>query len=132
MAYSKTEQKTIRLGYLWHWGSIGAIVLLPFLSAGIAKLFGAIPEIQGFLFLFAFGITFLSSGTYQTIGTALEWKHILIALQINPRHSASVSGPNPQKPWTKAVKRKGIALGIIDLVVGTATLIVSFIAIYST
>ena len=130
MAYSKTEQKTIRLGYLWHWGSIGAIVLLPFLSAGIAKFFGAIPEIQGFLFLFAFGITFLSSGIYQITGTALSFKHILVSLQIQKRGiSGKRENPNPRKTWTKSEKRTSFSIGIIDMLIGTAFIIISLIAV---
>ena len=56
MAYSKNEQKSIRYGYLWHWGSIGCILLIPFLAVAIAKSCEAVSEIQEFLFLFSMGI----------------------------------------------------------------------------
>ena len=129
MAYSKTEQKNIRLGYLWHWGSIGATMLLPFLSAGIAKLCGVDSEIQGFLFLFSMGILWLSRGIYQIIGSALSFKHILVSLQIRKRSvTGKLENPNPRKNWTKSEKRTGFSIGIIDMLIGTA-FIISLIAI---
>lgn len=82
MAYSKNEQRIIRYGYLWHRGSIGGILLIPFLAAGIAKSCAAASEKQGFLFLFSMGILWFSCGIYQITGTALSFKHILVSLQI--------------------------------------------------
>ena len=130
MAYSKNEQKSIRYGYLWHWGSIGCILLIPFLAVAIAKSCEAVSETQEFLFLFSMGILWLSCGIYQLTGTALSFKHILVSLQISKR---GVTGkrekPNPRKTWTKSEKRTSFSIGIIDILIGTAFIIISLTAV---
>ena len=119
------DSYTITLGYLWRWGQIVIVFLIPTITYFICKL-GAIPsETEGYAVFFAFGASFLCVGIYGIIGTALEFKHIHVALQLAYRTT-----PNPQKSWTKAEKRESTAIGIIFTVLGSAIITLILLSVF--
>ena len=92
-SYSKKERRAITFGYLWRWGSIVIMLLIPAIVFGICNLVNTEPKIQGFVTFLSAGITMFCVGVYDIIGTVLEFKHVLVSLQltshifqnINPR-----------------------------------------------
>lgn len=81
-SYSKKEQRVITLGYLWRWGSIAIILIIPAIVFGICNLFTTEPETQKYIIYLSGAITMLCVGVYEIVGTALEFKHLLVALQL--------------------------------------------------
>ena len=81
-SYSKKERRVITMGYLWRWGSIVIILLIPAIAFGICNLVNTEPEIQGFVTFLSAGIAMFCVGTYDIIGTVLEFKHILVYLEV--------------------------------------------------
>ncbi|MBQ7374551.1 MAG: hypothetical protein IJW61_01070 [Clostridia bacterium] len=119
--YSKREQRIILLGYLWRWGCILIVLLIPAITIGICQLFDVTVKIKGFAALL-FGISMLLVGVYDIVGTALEFKHILVSLQLMYRRP--FPNVNPRRGWTKSEKKEYITIGIIFAVLGLLMIIV--------
>ena len=117
-SYSKKEQQVITSGYLWRWGSIAMILLVPTIAFVICNLLNTEPDTQGFVTLLSAGFTMLCVGTYDIIGTAFEFKHILVSLQL-ARHTP-LQNIDPRRDWTKSEKREHIGTGIIFVILGLA------------
>ena len=120
--YSKREQRIITLGYLWRWGSIFIVLLIPTIYLGICQLFGVTGRVHGFVGGLLFGISMLLVGVYDIVGTALEFKHILVSLQLMTR--SPFPNVNPRKEWTKSEKKEYITIGIMFAVIGFAMIII--------
>ena len=120
--YSKREQRIITLGYLWRWGSIVIVLLIPAIYIEICQLFGVTGRVHGFVGGLLFGISMLLVGVYDIVGTALEFKHILVSLQLMTR--SPFPNVNPRKEWTKSEKKEYISIGIMFAVIGFAMIIV--------
>ena len=123
-SYSKKERRIITFGYLWRWGSIVIILLIPAIAFGICNLVNTEPEIQGFVTFLSAGIAMFCVGTYDIIGTVLEFKHILVSLQLATK--IPFQNINPRREWTKSEKREYIGVGIIFIILGLA-----FISIFT-
>lgn len=111
------DSRIVTLGYLWHYGSILMIFLMIF-------IFGA----DGFTFveMLSLGIAELFVGVYRIIGTRLEYKHILVTMQIAahiPSHKI-----DPRKAWTKSDKKQCITIGIVFVVLGLGFITLSVLA----
>ena len=117
-SYSKKEQQVIILGYLWRWGSIVIMLLIPAIVFGICNLVNTEPEIQGFVTFLSAGITMFCVGVYDIIGTVLEFKHVLVSLQLTCHFP--FQNINPRRDWTKSEKREYIGVGIIFIILGLA------------
>ena len=117
-SYSKKERRVITMGYLWRWGSIVIILLIPAIAFGICNLVNAQPEIQGFVTFLSAGIAMFCVGTYDIIGTVLEFKHILVSSQL--ASNIPFQNINPRRGWTKSEKREYIGVGIIFIILGLA------------
>ena len=117
-SYSKKERQVITFGYLWRWGSIVIILLIPAIVFGICNLVNVESKNQGFVTFLSAGITMFCVGTYDIIGTVFEFKHILISLQL-ARHRP-FQNINPRRDWTKSEKRDYIGVGIIFVILGLA------------
>lgn len=57
-------------------------------------------------------------GVYNIIGTAFEFKHILVSLQLTI-HSP-FRNINPRRSFTKSEKKEYIAVGVIFAILGVA------------
>ena len=125
-SYSKKERRAITFGYLWRWGSSVIILLIPAIVFGICNLVNTEPKIQSFAALLSMSITMLCIGIYDIIGTVLEFKHVLISLQLASRNP--FKDVNPRREWTKSEKREYIGIGIIFVIVGLASLTVFTLA----
>ena len=123
-SYSKKERQVITLGYLWRWGSIVIILLIPALVFGICNLANTEPQIQGLVTFLSAGITMFGVGVYEIIGTVLEFKHLLVSLQL--ASLTPFQNINPRRDWTKSEKREYIGVGIILVILG-----LSFITIFT-
>lgn len=117
-SYSRKERQVIRLGFLWRWGSIAMILLVPAITFVICNLLNTEPETQGFVAVLSAGITMLCVGTYDIIGTVLEFRHILVSLQLASH--IPFQNINPRRDWTKSEKREQIGVGIIFVILGSA------------
>ena len=121
-SYSKKERRTITFGYLWRWGSIVIVLLIPAIVFGICNLVNTEPKIQRFVTFLSAGITMFCVGVYDIIGTVLEFKHILVSLQLTSHiHFQNI---NPRRGWTKSEKRENIGGGIIFIILGLAFIII--------
>ncbi len=118
--YSKKDVRTIRLGYFLRYGSIVIVLLLPIIIGAICGLFGAEPDMQRFVALLSFGISLLGIGTYNVIGAALEFKHVLVSLQLG----GIMPDINPRRGWTGKEKKECIIAGVIFIILGLAAIIV--------
>ena len=118
-SYSRKERQVITLGYLLRWGSIVIILLIPAIVFGICNLVNTEPEIQGFVTFLSAGITMFCVGVYDIIGTVLEFKHVLVSLQLI---SHAFQNINPRRYWTKSEKREYIGVGIIFIILGLAVI----------
>ena len=119
--YSKREQRIITLGYLWRWGSILIVLLIPAIYIGICQLFGVTGRVHGFVGGLLFGISMLLVGVYDIVGTVLEFKHILVSLQL--MYHAPFQNINPRRNWTKSEKKEYITIGIMFAVIGFSIII---------
>lgn len=123
---SKSEnERAIFMGYLWRWGSVALILLLPVFTYGICVFWGALPKTQQFCTMLAFGIGMLGMGAYEIIGSVLEFRHLLVSLQLTvhiPKDKL-----NSTRAWTKQDKKDGIGIGIIFAFWGTAMIIVTML-----
>ena len=117
-SYSKKERQVITMGYLWRWGSIVIILLIPAIVFGVCNLVNIEPKIQGFVTFLSVGITMFCVGAYCIIGTVLEFKHILVSLQL--AYHIPYQNINPRRDWTKSEKREYIGIGIIFVILGLA------------
>ena len=117
-SYSKKERRVITMGYLWRWGSIVIILLIPAIAFGICNLVNTEPEIQEFVTFLSAGIAMFCVGTYDIIGTVLEFKHILVSSQLATK--IPFQNINPRRGWTNSEKRKYIGVGIIFIILGLA------------
>ena len=117
--YSKKERRAITFGYLWRWGSMVITLLIPAIVFGICNLVNTEPEIQGFVTFLSAGITMFCVGVYNIIGTVLEFKHVLVSLQLTRWH-IPFQNINPRRGWTKSEKRENIGVGIILIILGLA------------
>ena len=117
-SYSKKERRVITFGYLWRWGSIVIILLIPAIVFGICNLLSIEREIQALVAFLSMGITMFCVGAYDIIGTVLEFKHILVSLQLASH--LPFQNINPRRGWTKSEKREYIGVGIIFVVLGLA------------
>lgn len=121
-SYSKKEQHIITLGYLWRWGSIAIILIVPAIVLGICELLTIEPETERFIVYMSGAITMLCVGVYEIVGTALEFKHLLVALQLTyhvPYHKV-----NAKRDWRKEEKREYIGVGIIFAVLALAAIVI--------
>ena len=117
-SYARKERQAITFGYLWRWGSIAIILLIPAVAFGICNLVNMEPKIQGFVTFLSAGIAMLCVGIYDIIGTVLEFRHVLVSLQL-ARHTP-FQNINPRRAWTKSEKRECIGVGIIFVILGSA------------
>ena len=85
---------------------------------GICNLVNTEPEIQGFVTFLSAGITMFCVGVYDIIGTVLEFKHVLVSLQLTSH--IPFQNINPRRDWTKSEKREYIGVGIIFIILGLA------------
>ena len=115
--YNQRRSQIIMLGYLWRWCPI-ILILVPIILIKICEIIGVAQNALSLLFSFSFGFLFLSYGFCDIIGAILEFKHLLVSLQLANRLS-----PNPEKSWTKADKKMSIFCGIIISVIGIAMLL---------
>ena len=118
--YSKKERRAITFGYLWRWGSIVIMLLIPAIVFGICNLVNTEPEIQGFFTFLSAGITMFCVGVYDIIGTVLGFKHVLVSLQLT--NHIPFQNINPRRDWTKSEKRENIGVGIIFVILGLAVI----------
>ena len=125
MAHNK-ENRIILLGYLWRWGSIALIILVPMIVFGICELLNASSNTLAISLSLSFGLTFLGIGVYEIIGTALEFKHFLVSLQLASHYALNI---NPRRGWTKSDKKEGFCLGITSSVIGVAALVIGVLSI---
>ena len=117
-SYSKKERRTITFGYLWRWGSIVIMLLIPAIVFGICNLLNTEPEIQGFVTFLSAGITMFCVGVYDIIGAVLEFKHVLVSRQLASKNP--FTNINPRRGWTKSEKREYIGGGILSIILGLA------------
>ena len=118
ISYSKKERRVITFGYLWRWGSIVIILLIPAIVFGICNMVNIEPKIQGFVTFLSAGITMFCVGVYDIIGTVLEFKHLLVSVQLASHiHFQNI---NPRRDWTKSEKRENIGAGIAFIILGLA------------
>lgn len=117
-SYARKERQAITFGYVWRWGSIAMILLIPAIVFGICNLVNIEPQIQGFVTFLSAGIAMFCVGIYDIIGTVLEFQHILVSLQL-ARHTP-FQDINPRRAWTKSEKRAHIGIGIIYVILGFA------------
>gem|GEM_PF-2093108 len=121
ISYSKREKRAITLGYLWRWGSLAVLILLPALVFGICNLLNIEPKTQIYVtFLFA-GITMLCVGTYEMIGALLGFKHLLVSLQLASHMPFQTV--NPKRGWSKSERREVTGSGVIFVLLGSAFII---------
>ena len=116
--HSKKERQVITMGYLWRWGSIVIILLIPAIAFGICNLVNTEPQIQGIVTFLSAGIAMFCVGTYDIIGAVLEFKHILVSSQLASK--IPFQNINPRRGWTKSEKREYIGGGIISVILGLA------------
>ena len=122
ISYSKKERQVITLGYLWSWGSIVIILLIPAIVFVICNLVNTEPKIQGLVTFLSAGIAMFCVGIYDIIGTLLEFKHVLVSLQL--AYHIPFQNINPRRDWTKSEKREYIGVGIIFAILGLAFIII--------
>lgn len=120
--YSKSERLTIKLGYLWRWGSIGIMLLVPAITFGICGLLDIESETQRFITFMSAGVTFFCVGIYDIIGTILGFKHILVSLQLATH--IPFQSINPRRGWLKSEKKEQICVGIFFVIIGVAIIII--------
>jgi hypothetical protein len=60
-------------------------------------------------------------GVYEIIGTVLEFKHILVSLQL--MRPAPFQNISPRRDWTKSKKKESITIGITFAVIGFSIII---------
>ena len=125
-SYSRTERQVITLGYLWRWGSIVIMLLIPAIVFVICNLVNAEPKTQGFVTFLSAGITMFCVGVYDIIGTVLEFKHLLVSLQL--ASLTPFQNINPRRDWTKSEKRENIGIGIIFVILGLAVITIFALA----
>ena len=126
-SYSKRENRIIELGYFWHWGSIVITFLIPAITFWICNLLNTDPKAQGLLTSLSAGIIMVCIGAYEIIGTVLEFKHLLVSLQLATH--IPFQNINPKRAWTKAEKRDYICIGTIFLIIGLSIITISLVAI---
>ena len=125
MAHNK-EDRIIRLGYLWRWGSIALMILVPMTVFGICELLNASSNTVTISLFLSWGLTFLGIGVYEIIGTALEFKHVLVSLQLCSHHTSNV---NPRRDWNKSDKKTGFGIGILTAIIGLIQFILAILVI---
>ncbi|MBQ8772265.1 MAG: hypothetical protein IJZ28_03585 [Clostridia bacterium] len=116
--YSKKERRAITFGYLWRWGSILIMLLIPAIVFGICNLVNTEPKTQRLVSFLSAGIAMFCVGVYDIIGTVLEFKHVLVSLQLAYR--IPFQNINPRRDWTKSEKEEYIGVGIIFIIFGLA------------
>ena len=116
--YSRKERRTIRLGYLWFFGSIASIFLFPAVAFCVCNLLNLEPKTQILFAYLTLGITMFCVGAYDIIGTLLEFKHILVSSLLS-LHTL-FPNINPKRNWTKSEKRDYIIIGIVFVFLGVA------------
>lgn len=121
-SYSKRERRIISLGYLWRWGSIAVILIIPVIAFGICSLFNIPEQTKGYILFLSAGITMLCVAVYEIVGTVLGLKHLLVALQLT--YHLPAQSLNPRRDWTKSEKREYIGVGIIFAALGIAIIII--------
>ena len=126
MAHNK-EDRIIALGYLWRWGSIALMIIVPLTAFIICELLNVASRTLGIALFLSWGLTVLCIGAYQIIGTALEFKHILVSLQLATHHALNI---NPRRGWNKSDKKDGFGVGIIFVALGLSLLIFALLTIY--
>lgn len=123
----KNEEHIIKLGYLWHYGTIALYVLIPLTIIGICELTGASSDTFILILGLSWGIAFLCTGIYQIIGSTLEYKHILVSIQLFTHKPFNV---NPRREWSKSEKKQSYGIGIIFVILGSMLLIAAAITFY--
>ena len=121
----REERKIIRLGYLWRWGSVGLSLLVLFVTIAFCE-----KSILPRMLCLTLGITLVCIGIYHIVGTALGFKHLLVACQLMPTTSRSIFRDvylNPRRDWTPSEKREFIRIGIIFTIAGLIGVIRFFI-----
>ena len=121
-SYSRTERQVITLGYLWRWGSIAVILMIPAIAFRICSLFNIPEQTNGYIAYLSAGITMLCVAVYEIVGTVLGFKHLLVALQLT--YHLPAQSLNPRRDWTKSEKREYIGIGIFFAALGIAIIII--------
>ena len=114
----REERKIIRLGYLWRWGSVGLSLLVLFVTIAFCE-----KSILPRMLCLTLGSTLVCIGIYHIVGTALEFKHLLVACQLAHAifHVFFIFPDvdlNPRRDWTPSEKREFIGIGIIFTIAG--------------
>ena len=121
-SYSKRERRIISLGYLWRWGSIAVILIIPAIAFGICSPLNIPEQTKGYIVFLSAGITMLCVAVYEIVGTVLGLKHLLVALQL--MYHLPAQRLNPRRDWTKSEKREYIGIGIFFATLGIAIIII--------
>jgi len=115
----------IMLGYLWRWGAIILIFVIPIFVFKICKMIGIASAIQSVSYMFSMGVLLFYYGIHHIIGAIFEFKHILVASQLANRQE-----PNPRRSWTDAEKTENISCGIIFVVIGAGMTICCLLYVF--
>ena len=109
-SYTQEELDIIRLGYLWGYGRLILGFIFPAIFSVVTQIFN---NIEYYWLYISWGSYILFIGIYDIIGALLEFKHVLVSLQL-----AYHQKPDPRSTWTKSEKREYIFVGIFFVVYG--------------
>lgn len=124
--YSKKERRIILLGYLWRWGSIGLILLVPIVTFIICEAMCVSPQTSYTLVVISMGSAFVGVGIYDIVGAVRGFKHVLVSLQI--AYHLPIRSINPRRQWRRDEKKEYIGVGVVFLVFGLAIIILFVLA----
>ncbi|MBQ8495937.1 MAG: hypothetical protein IJ489_00575 [Clostridia bacterium] len=123
--HNKEDRRAIICGHLYRH----AILIVPLIMVLIILIFDKLFQIKnaGDIMLLFMGISFIFFGCYDIIGTILEWKHILVSMQI---FSHSRDAINPRRSWTMYEKKQMIGSGIVLIVSGLAVIVLTVLMLW--
>lgn len=124
---NKSERRAILWGYIYRYSVIAVLFLIVGIVFAIGELFQI--ENLGIILFLSLGITFILLGGHDIIGAILEWKYLLVSIQLYNRHYDSGDMINPRRAWTKYEKRQMIGTGIIGIILGIALTVITILAI---
>ena len=124
--YSKKERRIILLGYLWRWGSIGLILLVPAITFKICEAMRVSPQTCYHIIFISAGASFVGVGIYDIVGAVRGFKHVLVSLQVASHFP--IRSINPRRQWRRDEKKEYIGVGVAFLVFGLAIIILFVLA----
>ena len=118
--HNKEDRRAIILGHIHRH----SILIVPLIMVFIILILHKLLQIKnaGDIMLFFMGISFIFFGCYDIIGTILEWKHILVSMQIFTHNRDEI---NPSRSWTTYEKKQMIGSGIVLIVSGLAVIVLT-------